>query len=59
VTGVQTCALPIYEADFTQEMEDVFLRGIQSLLTRYMEKQLQPALKETLMANMGYTVSYG
>ena len=47
------------EADFTQEMEDVFLRGIQSLLTRYMEKQLQPALKETLMANMGYTVSYG
>jgi len=48
-----------HEADFTQEMEDVFLRGIQSLLTRYMEKQLQPALKETLMANMGYTVSYG
>ena len=47
------------EADFTQEMEDVFLRGIQSLLTRYMDKQLQPALKETLMANMGYTISYG
>jgi hypothetical protein len=40
-------------------MEDVFLRGIQSLLIRYMEKQLQPALKETFMANMGYTVSYG
>jgi hypothetical protein len=47
------------EADFTQEMEDVFLRGIQSLLTKYVEKQLQPALKETLMANKGYTVSYG
>lgn len=47
------------ETDFTQEMEDVFLRGIQSLLTRYMEKQLQPALKDTLMANMGYTISYG
>jgi hypothetical protein len=47
------------EGDFTQEMEDVFLRGIQSLLTRYMEKQLQPALKDTLMANMGYTISYG
>ena len=46
-------------SDFTQEMEDVFVRGIQSLLTRYMEKQLQPALKDTMMANMGYTVSYG
>ena len=32
---------------------------IQSLLTCYMEKQLQPALKDTMMANMGYTVSYG
>jgi hypothetical protein len=47
------------EGDFMQEMEDVFLRGIQSLLARYMEKQLQPALKDTLMANMGYTISYG
>lgn len=47
------------ETDFTQEMEDVFVRGIQSLLMRYMEKQLQPALKDTLMANMGYTISYG
>lgn len=47
------------ECDFMQEMEDVFLRGIQSLLARYMEKQLQPALKDTLMANMGYTISYG
>ncbi|XP_069692169.1 uncharacterized protein [Periplaneta americana] len=45
--------------DFTQEMEDVFVRGIQSLLTRYFEKQLQPALKDTVMANMGYTISYG
>ncbi|PSN43917.1 hypothetical protein C0J52_03654 [Blattella germanica] len=47
------------ETDFTQEMEDVFVKGIQSLLTRYMEKQLHPALKDTMMANMGYTVSYG
>jgi hypothetical protein len=47
------------DCDFMQEMEDVFVRGIQSLLARYMEKQLQPALKDTLMANMGYTISYG
>lgn len=47
------------DGDFMQEVEDVFLRGIQSLLARYMEKQLQPALKDTLMANMGYTISYG
>nr|CAD7462361.1 unnamed protein product [Timema tahoe] len=46
-------------SDFTQEVEDVFVRGIQSLLVTYMEKQLQPALTDTLMMNMGYTVSYG
>lgn len=45
--------------DISQEMEDIFLRGIRSLLTKYMEKQLQPALKETLMMNLGYTISYG
>lgn len=45
--------------DISQEMEDIFLRGIRSLLTKYMEKQLQPALKDTLMVNMGYTLSYG
>ncbi len=45
--------------DISQEMEDIFLRGIRSLLTRYMEKQLQPALKDTLMMNLGYTISYG
>ncbi|CAH0388574.1 unnamed protein product [Bemisia tabaci] len=43
----------------SQEMEEVFLRGIRSLLTKYMEKKLHPALKDTLMINMGYTVSYG
>lgn len=45
--------------DISQEMEDIFLRGIRSLLTKYMEKQLQPALKDTLMLNLGYTISYG
>lgn len=45
--------------DISQEMEDIFLRGIRSLLTKYMEKQLQPALKDTLMMNLGYTISYG
>lgn len=43
----------------SKEMEDVFLKGIRSLLTSYMQKELQPAIKETLMKNLGYTVSYG
>ncbi|KAK4876572.1 hypothetical protein RN001_009078 [Aquatica leii] len=45
--------------DVSKEMEDVFLKGIRSLLTTYMQKELQPAIKETLMTNLGYTVSYG
>ncbi|KAF5304037.1 hypothetical protein FQA39_LY01822 [Lamprigera yunnana] len=43
----------------SKEMEDIFLKGIRSLLTTYMQKELQPAIKETLMTNLGYTVSYG
>lgn len=43
----------------SKEMEDIFLKGIRSLLTSYMQKELQPAIKETLMTNMGYTISYG
>ncbi|CAK9833557.1 hypothetical protein ANTRET_LOCUS10221 [Anthophora retusa] len=42
-----------------REMEDVFLRGASQALTRYIERQLHPAIKETLMISMGYTVSYG
>ncbi|XP_044766781.1 uncharacterized protein LOC123322820 isoform X1 [Coccinella septempunctata] len=47
------------EDELSREMEDIFLKGIRSLLTSYMQKELQPAIKETLMKNMGYTVSYG
>lgn len=47
------------DEDLSREMEDIFLKGIRSLLTSYMQKELQPAIKETLMKNMGYTVSYG
>ncbi|XP_053982181.1 uncharacterized protein LOC128878196 [Hylaeus volcanicus] len=42
-----------------REMEDVFLRGASQALTRYIERQLHPAIKETLMLSMGYTISYG
>ncbi|KAJ3662638.1 hypothetical protein Zmor_006977 [Zophobas morio] len=45
--------------EMSREMEDIFLKGIRSLLTSYMQKELQPAIKETLMRNMGYTISYG
>lgn len=41
------------------EMEEVFVRGVRSLLAKHMERTLQPVLKDALMANMGYTVSYG
>lgn len=47
------------DEDLSKEMEDIFLKGIRSLLTTYMQKELQPAIKETLMTNMGYTISYG
>ncbi|XP_066147764.1 uncharacterized protein [Euwallacea fornicatus] len=47
------------DEEISREMEDIFLRGIRSLLTSYMQRELQPAIKETLMKNMGYTVSYG
>lgn len=42
-----------------REMEDVFLRGASEALTRYIERELHPAIKETLMTSMGYTISYG
>lgn len=41
------------------EMEDIFLHGASEALTKYVEKQLHPAIKETLMISMGYTISYG
>ncbi|CAG9761728.1 unnamed protein product [Ceutorhynchus assimilis] len=47
------------DEEVSREMEDIFLKGIRQLLTSYMQKELQPAIKETLMKNMGYTVSYG
>lgn len=43
----------------SREMEDIFLKGVKTLLTRYVEKQLEIPLKEALMVNIGYTVSYG
>lgn len=42
-----------------REMEDVFLRGASEAITKYIERQLHPAIKETLMVSMGYTISYG
>ncbi|XP_057324314.1 uncharacterized protein LOC130666983 isoform X1 [Microplitis mediator] len=42
-----------------REMEDVFLRGASEALTKYIEHELHPAIKETLMISMGYTVSWG
>lgn len=45
--------------DIAREMEDVFLRSASQAITHYIERQLHPAIKETLMLSMGYTVSYG
>lgn len=44
---------------FSRELEDLFSQGVRGLLTTYMQKALQPAIKETLMESMGYTLSYG
>lgn len=45
--------------DIAREMEDIFLRSASQAITHYIEKQLHPAIKETLMLSMGYTISYG
>lgn len=45
--------------DVGQEMEEVFLKGIRALVTGYMEKEMEQALRDTLMINLGYSVSYG
>lgn len=45
--------------DISREMEDIFTKGIRTLLTTYMKRELQPAIKDTLMRNMGYVISYG
>ncbi|XP_041987091.1 uncharacterized protein LOC121738892 [Aricia agestis] len=45
--------------DISREMENIFTKGIRTLLTTYMKKELQPAIKDTLMRNMGYVISYG
>ncbi len=44
---------------YSRELEDLFSKGVRSILTSYMQKALQPAIKETLMESMGYTLSYG
>lgn len=44
---------------FTQEIEEAFVKGIQSLLKTYLEKQLRPVMKEIYMISKGFTVSYG
>ncbi|KAH8382427.1 hypothetical protein KR009_003510 [Drosophila setifemur] len=43
----------------SHELEKLFAMGVRGLLTTYMQRALQPAIKETLMENMGYTLSYG
>jgi hypothetical protein len=47
------------EEAFSREIEDLFSKGVRGLLTTYMQKALQPAIKETLMESMGYKLSYG
>jgi hypothetical protein len=47
------------EEGFSREIEELFSNGVRSLLTTYMQKALQPAIKETLMESMGYKLSYG
>lgn len=43
----------------TRDLEGMFARGVRGLLTSYMQRALQPAIKETLMESLGYRLSYG
>lgn len=47
------------DEDLESEMEQVFIKGSRTLLTNYMEKQFKTVLRDSLMTNLGYTVSYG
>ncbi|XP_059612538.1 uncharacterized protein LOC132259024 [Phlebotomus argentipes] len=44
---------------FLREVEHLFSKGVQGILTSYIQRMLQPAIKNTLMEGMGYTLSYG
>lgn len=44
---------------FLRELESLFSKGAQGILTSYIQRMLQPAIKNTLMEGMGYTISYG
>uniref|UniRef100_A0A182NCH7 Uncharacterized protein n=1 Tax=Anopheles dirus TaxID=7168 RepID=A0A182NCH7_9DIPT len=43
---------------YSNEIDNLFSKGVRGLLTTYMQKALQPAIKETLMESMGYTLSF-
>lgn len=43
----------------TRDLEGMFAKGVRGLLTSYMQRALQPAIKETLMESLGYRTSYG
>lgn len=44
---------------FLRELESLFSKGAQGILTSYIQRMLQPAIKNTLMEGMGYKISYG
>lgn len=44
---------------FLRELESLFSKGAQGILTSYIQRMLQPAIKNTLMEGMGYRISYG
>lgn len=44
---------------FLRELESLFSKGAQGILTSYIQTMLQPAIKNTLMEEMGYRISYG
>lgn len=46
-------------AAFLRELEGLFSKGAQGILTSYIQRMLQPAIKNTLMEGMGYRLSYG
>lgn len=47
------------DEQYTRDLEELFSKGVRGLLTTYMQRALQPAIKETLMESLGYRLSYG
>jgi len=57
--GCSAPALDDPSEPVAQEVEDVFMRGMQTVVARAVQRRLQPALRDALLLHLGYSPSYG